>query len=303
MRMHLQSALLVFSVTVTACKSGPEPDAYGNFEATEVQVSAQTAGQIEQFIPIEGMHLAKGAFVALIDTSQLALEQEQILAQRNAAGARTTESSRQIGVLLAQRGVAQRNYERMRRLVNEHAGTAQQLDAAERDYRTILAQIAAAQAQTQSVRLDAAATDARLAQIRDRIAKSRVTNPENGTVLAVYSRQGEMIQPGQPLYKIANLDTLTLRAYATENQLSSFRLGQAVAVTVDRDGQRRSLNGTITWVSSTAEFTPTPVQTRDDRASLVYAVKISVANPNGELKIGMPADVVLPPKNATVAKQ
>jgi HlyD family secretion protein len=303
MRMHFQAALIAACLTGTACKSGPEPDAYGNFEATEVQVSAQTAGQIEQFIPTEGMHLSNNAFVALIDTTQLALERQQILAQRNAAGARSTESSRQVGVLIAQRVVAQRNYERTRRLVNEHAATAQQLDAAERDYRTILAQINAGLAQTQSVRLDAAATDARLAQIRDRIAKSRVTNPESGTVLAVYSRQGEMIEPGQPLYKIANLDTLTLRAYATENQLSSFRLGRSVAVTVDRDGQRRSLNGTVTWVSSTAEFTPTPVQTRDDRASLVYAVKIRVANPNGELKIGMPADVVLPPAGATVAKQ
>lgn len=301
MRWQLQSMLLV--LCVTACKSGREPDAYGNFEATEVQVSTEAAGRIDQFIPVEGMRLSKGAFVALIDTTQLALERQQILAQRNAAGARTTEASRQIGVLLAQRAIAQRSYERTKRLVNERAATAQQLDAAERDYRTIVAQIAAAQAQTQSVRLDAAATDARLEQIRDRIAKSRVANPESGTVLAVYSRQGETIQPGQPLYKIANLDTLTLRAYATENQLSSFRLGHAVAITVDRDGQRRSLNGTVTWVSSTAEFTPTPVQTRDDRASLVYAVKIRVANPNGELKIGMPADVVLPPANATVAKQ
>ncbi len=299
--MRLRS-LVVLMIAVIGCKSKSEADAYGNFEATEVQVSAETSGQIEQFVPVEGMHLASGAFVALIDTVQLALERQQIIAQRNAAGARTTQANKQVGVLVAQRGVSQRNYERTRRLFDEKAATAQQLDAAERDYRSLVAQISAAQAQTQSVGLDAAATEARLVQIRDRIEKSRVTNPENGTVLAVYSRQGEMIQAGQPLYKIANLDTLTLRAYVTENQLASFKLGQPVAVTFDRGGNRESISGTVTWVASDAEFTPTPVQTRDDRASLVYAVKIRVPNRNGELKIGMPADVTLAPAGAMAKK-
>jgi HlyD family secretion protein len=295
--------LMLAALIATACKPESDADAYGNFEATEVQVAAETSGQIQQFIPVEGMTLARGAFVALIDTTQLALERAQIVAQTNAAGARTTQSDRQLGVLLAQRAVSLRNYERTRRLFDQKAATAQQLDAAERDYRTLVAQIAAARAQTQSVSADAQATGARLAQIRDRIARSRVTNPEDGVVLAVYSRAGEMVQPGQTLYKIANLDTLTLRAYATEDQLAAFKLGQSVAVTVDRDGKQVSMPGTVSWVASEAEFTPTPVQTRDDRASLVYAVKIRVANKNGELKIGMPADVTLPPAGTRVASR
>jgi HlyD family secretion protein len=299
--MRLKSIVMI-ACALVACKSKPEADAYGNFEATEVEVSAQTSGQIEQFVPVEGMRLASGAFAALIDTTQLSLERGGIIAQRNAAGARTTQASKQVAVLVAQRGVAQRNYERTRRLYDEKAATAQQLDAAERDYRSLLAQIEAARAQTQSVNLDRAATDARLEQIRDRIDKSRVRNPESGTVLAVYSREGEMIQAGQQLYKIANLDTLILRAYVTENQLASFRIGALVTVGIDRDGKRESIPGTVTWVASDAEFTPTPIQTRDDRASLVYAVKIRVPNRNGDLKIGMPADVTLPPAGAVAKK-
>jgi HlyD family secretion protein len=117
-------------------------------------------------------------------------------------------------------------------------------------------------------------------------------NPSAGSVLVVYARAGEVVQPGQPLYKIAGLDTLDLRAYITGDQLASVRLGQQVTVHVDRgNGDLASIPGTVTWISPTAEFTPTPVQTRDERTDLVYAVKIRVANPDGALKIGMPADV------------
>ena len=290
-------ALAAASVlAAAACRGAPEPDAYGNFEATEVVVSAQTTGQIQQFVPVEGMRLSRGALVAVIDTTQLLLEREQLIAQRAAAGARSTESSRQLGVLLVQRRVAQRAYERTRRLAAVQSATAQQLDQAERDYRVLLAQIEAARAQSRSVSLDVAATDARVAQIGDRLAKSRVTNPQAGTVLVTYARAGEMVQPGQPLYKIADLDTLVLRAYVTEPQLASLRVGRPVQVHVDEGGGKRAtVPGTVTWISTTAEFTPTPVQTRDERADLVYAVKVRVVNRNGALKIGMPADLTLAP--------
>jgi HlyD family secretion protein len=277
-----------------ACNGGSTPDAYGNFEATEVVVSAQTSGQVQRFTPVEGATLALGAEVALIDTTQLALERRQIIAQRAAAESRRVESERQVRVLLVQRDVARRAYERLRRLRAEQAATAQQLDQAERDYRVLLAQIDAARAQGATVGLDASATEARVAQIGERIGRSRVTNPRAGTVLTTYTRAGEVVQAGQPLYKIADLDTLELRAYVSETQLASFRVGQRVRVQVDRaDRARMSLPGTVSWVSATAEFTPTPVQTRDERADLVYAVKVRVANRGGALKIGMPADVSL----------
>jgi HlyD family secretion protein len=147
-------------------------------------------------------------------------------------------------------------------------------------------------AQRRSVTMDVASSEARVAQIRDRIVKSTVTNPQAGTVLTTYARAGEVVQPGQPLYKIADLDTLDLRAYVTGGQLPAVRLGQRVEVRVDRgSGKLRTIAGVVTWVSPTAEFTPTPVQTRDERADLVYAVKIRVPNADGSLKIGMPADV------------
>jgi HlyD family secretion protein len=205
-----------------------------------------------------------------------------------------SESGRQIGVLAVQRDFARRSYERTRRLFNEKAATAQQLDQSEGEYRTLGQQIAAAQVQQQSAVGDARASDARVAQITEQISRSRVSAPLMGTVLATYARKGEFMQPGQPLFRMANLDSMTLRAYVTEPQLTQLKIGQRVEVSVDRAGSRVVLPGTVTWVASKAEFTPTPVQTRDERADLVYAVKIWVANRNGVLKIGMPADVVFP---------
>jgi HlyD family secretion protein len=278
---------------LSACGGEPEPDAYGTFEATEVVVSAQTSGQIHRFTPVEGMRLERGAVVALIDTTQLALEQRQLAAQRAAAGARRTEVGEQLRVLGVQFEIARRGYERTRRLHDRQAATAQQLDQAEREYRSLGAQINAVRAQRQSVGLDAASTDARVEQVRDRLAKSSVANPQDGTVLTTYARAGEVVQAGQPLYKIADLDTLVLRAYVTGPQLTAFRLGQQVQVRVDRGADLATIPGTVTWVSPTAEFTPTPIQTRDERADLVYAVKIRVPNRGGALKIGMPGDVTL----------
>lgn len=296
-------AALVALVTLAACGGDPEPDAYGNFEATEVVVSAQAGGQVERFVPVEGMELARGAVVAVIDTTPLVLEREQLVAQRAATGARRTEVSRQLRVLEVQRDIARRAYERTRRLYDAQAATAPQLDQAERDYRTLLAQIEAARAQRRSVGLDVATNEAREAQVRERIGRSSVVNPQAGTVLATYARAGEVVQAGQPLYRIADLDTLVLRAYVSGGQLGAVRLGQRVQVRVDGGADAlRTLPGTVTWVSPTAEFTPTPVQTREERADLVYAVKIRVPNPDGALKIGMPGDVTLgaaaPPRTA-----
>ena len=276
------------------CGGDDEPDAYGNFEATETVVSAETGGSLLWFTPVEGQQVAPGPTLGVIDTTRLALDREQLGAQRTAVRARVPEADRQIGVLAVQREIAGRTYARTRRLFAEQAATAQQLDQAERDYRVLGEQIAALRAQRNSVTQDVAASDARVAQIVERIAKSRITAPFAGTVLATYARAGEYVQPGQPLFRLASLDTLTLRAYVTEPQLALLKLGQRVQVTVDRGADDRlSMPGTVSWIASKSEFTPTPVQTRDERADLVYAVKILVPNRGGVLKIGMPADVAL----------
>ena len=291
-------------VIVAACHRGTQPDAYGNFEATEVVVSAQTSGQLQQFTPVEGARLERGAVVAVVDTTQLALQRQQSIAQRAAAGSRGMEVAAQLTALEAQRDVAQRTYERTQRLFAEKAATSQQLDQAERDYRTLTAQVTAARAQRTSANMDAASSSARVAQLGDQLSKSAVVNPQAGTVLTTYARAGEIVQPGQPLYKIADLDTLVLRAYVSGSQLPALKLGQPVQVHVDRgDGKLATMTGTITWISSTAEFTPTPVQTRDERADLVYAVKVRVPNADGSLKIGMPGDITISKPPAGAARQ
>jgi len=289
-------AIGVLLVSVVACHRAKDPDAYGNFEADEVSVSAQASGQLTSFTPVEGAALRVGEIVGVVDTTQLALERAQLIAQQQATAARVAEAGKQVEVYQAQLGIALRNYERMQRLFEEKAATAQQRDQAERDYRTLVAQIGAAKAQQQSVSRDATSSGARVAQINDQIAKSKVINPEAGTVLATYVKTGEVVQSGEPLYKVADVDTLILRAYITEKQLSGVKLGQQVQVHVDQGGGKLlSVSGTVRWISTKAEFTPTPVQTRDERADLVYAMKVYVPNPKGALKIGMPADLTLGP--------
>jgi len=294
-RHRLASAAIGLVTTLAACNRERQPDAYGNIEATEVVVASQASGQLAAFSPVEGQVIGSGTVTAVVDTTALALQLQQAVAQRATGVSRVGEVEKQIGVLDTQRAIALRAYERTRRLFDQQAATAQQLDQAERDYKTLIAQIEAARAQERTATQDIASTDARVAQIRDQIGKARVINPVAGTVLATYVKAGEVVQPGQPLYRIANLDTLELRAYFGEAQLSRVKLGQVVRVSVDAgNGSRQVISGTVSWVSSQAEFTPTPIQTRDERSNLVYAVKVRVANRGGVLKIGMPADIELP---------
>ncbi|MEO5589297.1 MAG: HlyD family efflux transporter periplasmic adaptor subunit [Gemmatimonadaceae bacterium] len=277
-----------------SCKGEAKPDAYGTFEANEVVVSAQTSGQLLSFSPVEGARLARGAVVATVDTGQLTLERNQLVAQREATGSRSAGISRQIEALQIQYTFAGRHYDRTRRLFAQQAATAQQLDQAEKEYRVLGAQIRAARAEVLSIGRDVSSGSARVAELGGRLDRSRIINPEPGTVLTTFVRAGEIVQPGQPLYRIANLDTLTLRAYISETQLHAVTLGERVTVHIDSGSGVTDLAGTVSWISAKAEFTPTPVQTRDERADLVYAVKILVPNTGGTLKIGMPADVTVP---------
>lgn len=287
---RLASAALL-SLGLAACGGDAAPDAYGNFEAIEVVVAAQTSGPIDRFLVTEGQQVAAGAVSAVLDSTALSLDQRQVAAQRAAVTARLAEIDEQLGVLEVQREIAARAFERVTRLRAQEAATAQQLDQAERDHRTVLAQLEAARAQRRSVTLEAAAVEARVAQARDRVSRTTIVNPVAGTVLATYARAGEVVAPGQPLYKVAALDTLELRAYVSGDQLGAVRLGQVVDVRVTRGDSLVTFSGTVSWIASQSEFTPTPIQTRDERSDLVYAIKVRVANPDGLLKIGMPADL------------
>jgi HlyD family secretion protein len=279
---------------IGACDRAAPADAYGNFEAEEVAVAAQASGQLSSFTVSEGAVVKAGDVVATLDTVQQALDRDQTVSQRAALDAQRREAEEQEAVLRVQLEIAERAWERTQRLLAGGAATAIQRDQAERDVRVLRTQIAAARATQARLRADARTVDVRSAAARDRLARTTVVNPVTGTVLTTNVRTGETITQGQPLYRLANLDTLTLRVYVTGTQLSSVRIGSSVTVRVDSTaGLASGRPGVVSWVSPRAEFTPTPVQTRDERADLVYAVKIRVPNADGALKVGMPADVTL----------
>ena len=311
--------LVLVPVLGAGCARAPEPDAYGNVEADEVTVSAEVPGVVASLAAVEGQRLEKDAVAAVIDVTQITLEQQQVEAQRGASDARAREAvelvdvarqqqaaeAEQRQVLTAQRVIAARQYERTRRLFDQQAATAQQLDQAERDLRTLdeqidvqtrriaaqREQVQAAQARVNTARQDVRTAAARLTQLGDRVGDATVRNPLAGVVLTTFVKPGELVQAGQRLYAIADIDHVDVRAYIDESQLAGVRAGQPAAVTFDAGSERRTLAGTVTWIASQAEFTPTPIQTRDERTGLVYAVRIRVRNPGGVLKIGMPVDV------------
>jgi HlyD family secretion protein len=233
--------------------------------------------------------------------------------QRGIAVAQRDSARAQRDALATQLEIARRAHQRTRRLFEQQAATAQQLDQAERDERVLVNQIAAqdeqikaqerqiaaqtdlvngARAQEKTIAAQVTGAGAQVSQAGERIRKTEVRNPIDGTVLTSYVKAGEVVQAGQPLYRVANLTSMEVRAYVTEPQLSTIRLGQEAQVSIDSgSGPRQTVSGSISWISSRAEFTPTPIQTREERADMVYAIKIRVANANGVLKIGMPVDV------------
>jgi HlyD family secretion protein len=285
-------AFLLLSPALVSC-GNEEPDAYGNFEATEVTVAAEVGGRLLSFGLEEGDRLGKDSVVGVVDTISLVLDRQALVARRAAAAARVPEADANIAALEVQRRIADRELARIERLIKQAAATAQQADRAERDAQVVREQLAGARATRRSAVQEAAAIDAQVASIEERIARSRIISPLEGTVLTRYVEPGEFVQAGQPLFKLASLDTLTFRAYVTHAQLTELRLGQQVQVGVDRADSIATLPGRITWIASAAEFTPTPIQTRDERADQVYAVKVGVANPDRNLRIGMPGELLL----------
>ena len=257
-------AAVLATVIFTACDRD-EPDAYGNFEATEVTVAAEIGGRLLAFRLDEGDRVDRDSVVGVVDTVPIRLEREALVARRAAAEARTREAGAALAALEVERAIADRELARTERLLKQAAATAQQGDRAERDARTAREQLGGARAARAGARQEVAALDAQVAGIDDRLARSRIRSPIAGTVLARYVEPGEFVQPGQPLFKLASLDSLTFRAYVAQAQLSGLRLGQEVRVGVDRADSIATLPGRVTWIASAAEFTPTPIQTREER--------------------------------------
>jgi HlyD family secretion protein len=294
--LGVRVTIMVAALTLASCRN-ENADAYGNFEATEVTVAAEIGGRLLSFGLEEGDRVVKDSVVGVVDTIPLLLERQALVARRAAAAAGVREAAANIAALEAQSSIADRDLARTERLLKQSAATAQQGDRAERDARVAREQLAGARAARGSASQEVAALDAQLASLDDRRSRSRITSPLAGTVLARYVEPGEFVQAGQPLFKLASLDSLTLRAYVGNAQLTQLRLGQQVRVGVDRGDSIATFPGRVTWIASAAEFTPTPIQTREERADQVYAVKVMVANPDGRLRIGMPGELTIAPES------
>lgn len=277
---------------LAGCAENKKSDAYGQFEAVETTISSKASGELLSFTVTEGSDLQKGQEVGLIDTTQLHLKKEELRSQLEATQSKIASINAQVEVREEQLETALSNLKRIRALVEDDAATQQQLDDAEGKVRTLRRQIEASQTQKQSVKAEIKATRARLDQLKQKLSDARIINPVKGTVLERYVERHELVGEGQPLYQIANLDTLKLRVYISGAQLPSVKLGQSVEVLVDKNTEENQrLNGEVSWIASEAEFTPRMIQTKEERVSQVYAVKVRVPNPDGILKIGMPGEV------------
>lgn len=290
-------ASIALAALLTACDSTPDYDATGIFEATTVTVSAETSGKILRFDINEGDSIIKGQQVAAIDTAVLVLQQKQILSQQQSARSSSPDISAQVASLRSQIAHQQHEVERLQRLLNDGATTQKQYDDATAMLRTLQrqldAQLSTLGKSRSSISDNALALQYQSEQIAEQILKSRITSPLTGTVLVKYAESGEFATPGKPLFKAANLNDMYLRAYFTANQLADIKLGHKVTVIADFGGDEQyEYPGTITWIAQESEFTPKSIQTRDSRANLVYAVKISVRN-DGRLKLGQYGEVRL----------
>lgn len=278
-------------VSLMSCNgNGDTAYGYGNFEATETTVSAEANGKI-QFLDIkEGSVIENNEVVGIIDTIQLSLKRDQLLATKNTIYSKSENVLSQREVLQEELIVAQNDQERIESLIKENAATQKQLDDIQGKVRIIQQQIKSVETQNAPIINEVKSIEYQIQQIEDQIAKSIIRSPQDGTVLVKYAEPGEIAVFGKPLFKIADLNEMELRVYISETQLPNIKIGQVVTVKVDDMDAMRSYEGTVSWISSSAEFTPKIIQTKEERVNLVYAVKIQVKN-DGSLKIGMPAEM------------
>jgi HlyD family secretion protein len=266
-------------------------DAYGNFEAVQVTVSAESAGKIHYLNAEEGTNLDSGAIVALIDTADLYLKKLQLQSQRTAVSIKRSSIESQIEVQKQQKANLAVEKDRIMRLMADKAATRKQLDDINGALDLIDKQVASIQTQNAGITEEMDVVTSQIEQINESLRKCYIRNPVKGTVLSKFAEPGEIAVPGRALYKIADLSMMELKVYVSGSQLPAVKLGQQVEVLIDADKKsNRILSGIISWISPKAEFTPKIIQTKEERVNLVYGVKIRVPN-DGSLKIAMPAEV------------
>ena len=286
------------ALLLTACgKKEKEYDATGTFEATETTVSAEQSGTLLSFSLNEGDEVEEGREVGLIDTTQIWLKIQQTRATKAVYNSQKPDMEKQIAATRQQLAKAQTEQRRYQELVNDGAAPRKMLDDAVSQVqvlqRQLAAQISALSTSTDALNKQMAATDVQVNQLRDQLQKCHIYTPVAGTVLEKYVERGEFVATGKPLFKIADTRQMYLRAYVTSAQLQHIKVGQTVKVFADYgNGQRKAYDGRVSWISSRSEFTPKTILTDDERADLVYAVKIAVKS-DGYIKIGMYGEVKL----------
>ena len=288
--------IVCIAILLAACNSNKkEYDATGTFEATETTVSAEQSGTLLNFALEEGDDVEAGQEIGLIDTTQIWLKIRQATATKAVYQSQKPDLQKQIAVTRQQLAKAKTEQQRYRELVNDGAAPAKMLDDATSQVQVLQRQLDAQEStlNTQLTTLNSqmSATDVQTSQLRDQLQKCHIKSPAAGTVLEKYVERGEFVSPGKPLFKMGEVKQMFLRAYVTSAQLQSIKIGQAVKVFADYgNGQKKEYDGTISWISSRSEFTPKTIVTDDERADLVYAVKIAVKN-DGYIKIGMYGEV------------
>lgn len=290
---YLLSTFLLLSACTT---NNIQFDASGTFEATEYIISSQATGTIEQFKLEEGSQLQTNEVVGYVDSTQLYLKKLQLEAQIQSILAKKPNVEVQLAALKEQLKTAESEQIRIQKLVESKAATQKQLDDLTAQIQVLQKQIAAHQSTltitSNGISNDVEPLKIQLQQIENQLNKCKIVNPVEGTVLTTYANQFEFTTVGKPLYKIANLNYITLKAYVNGEQLPSLKLNQKVQIKTDSDSnEMNSTEGEIYWISSKAEFTPKTIQTKNERTNMVYAIKIRVPNLGGTYKIGMYGEV------------
>jgi len=293
---NIQISIVTAALLAFSCSNENDLyDASGTFEATEVNIASEANGIIKQFDLEEGQTLEIGQYLGYVDSTQIYLQKQQLEAQIKVLLNKKPNIALQISSMEEQLRQAKREQQRIRNLVEGKAAPQKALDDATSQVEIIENQIKAQKStlsiSTASLVNETEPIQAQIRQLNDKLEKCKIVNKVKGTVLTKFSEENEATVQGAPLYSIANLDALTLRAYITGEQLSDVKIGQQVKVLIDSSSEDyKTYEGTVEWVSDKAEFTPKTIQTKEERANLVYAVKIKVPN-DGYLKIGMYGEV------------
>ncbi len=287
----------LLAITLAACNNKDNDfDATGTFEATEVTVSAEQNGRLLALDINEGDRVRAGQQVALIDTTQLYLKARQVGATKLVYAAQRPDVSKQIAAVQQQLAKARQEQQRFATLVKDGAANRKALEDAESQVKVLERQLTALQSSlstsTNSLNAQMGTADIQRLQVADELRKCHIVTPIAGTVLDKYMERGEFATVGKPLFKLADIDNMYLRAYVTTAQLKNVKIGMTAKIFADYgNGDRKEYTGKVTWISPKSEFTPKTILTDDERADLVYAVKIAVKN-DGGIKIGMYGEVV-----------